>query len=30
MDKLEILAKALEYMEQHLEEDIRAEDIAGI
>ena len=30
MDNLEILAKALEYMEQHLEEDIRAEDIAGI
>ena len=29
MDKLEILAEALEYMEQHLEEDIRTEDIAG-
>lgn len=29
MDKLEILANALEYMEQHLETDIRTEDIAG-
>ena len=28
MDNLEILAKALEYMEQHLETDIRTEEIA--
>ena len=28
MDNLEILAKALEYMEQHLEADIRTEEIA--
>lgn len=30
MEKLEILANAMEYMEQHLEEDIRTEDIAKI
>lgn len=30
MNNLEILTKALEYMEQHLEEDIRTEDIARI
>lgn len=30
MEKLEILDNALEYMEQHLEEDIRTEDIAKI
>ena len=29
MDNLEILEKALEYMEQHLEEEIRTEDIAA-
>lgn len=29
MNKLEILAKALEYMEQHLQEDIKTEDVAA-
>lgn len=29
MNKLEILAKALEYMEQHLQEEIKTEDVAA-
>ena len=29
MSKLELLAEALEYMEQHLQEDLHTEDLAA-